>query len=85
MLRNKAAATVALLEFLVVMLAEFFLPEIGQIVIAYRSQAYLALGIEGFSGTGFVVRVPLFFDEFGPNDRALTCGTDKVMKVPFFF
>ena len=83
MLGNKAAATVALLEFFVVMLAECFQPEIGQIMIGYWSQAYLTARIEGFSRTGFVVRVPRFFDEFGPYDRPFTCGTDKVMQVPF--
>ena len=84
MLGNKAAATVALLEFFVVMLAECFQPEIGQIMIGYWGQAYLTARIEGFGGTGFVVGVSCFFDEFGPHDRALTCGADKVMWVPFF-
>ena len=83
MFGNKATTTVALLEFFVVMLAECFLPEIGQIIIGYWSQAYLTAWIEGFSGTGFVVRVPRFFDEFRPYDRLFTCGTDEVMQVPF--
>ena len=72
-----------MLQFLAVIVAEGFLPEIGQIVIGYWSQAYLTARIEGFGGARFVVRLPGFFDESGPDDRALTRGTDKMMGVPF--
>ena len=81
-LGNKTATTVALLELFAVMLTECFLPKIGQIMFGYWSKAYLTAWIEGFGGTGFVVRMPRVFDEFRPYYRLFTCGADKVMWVP---